>query len=345
MPLPLILGIGAGVAGLFGAGAAISGASDMIDANDKMKKAQAIQNAAVHNFEKQNKATTKSMDELGELELSIVSGFDTFADTIELINNRPLFNELNIGGNSIPKYNPSKLREVAVGADALIGGLGGAAMGTAGGFAASGATTAAVMALGSASTGTAISSLSGAALTNATLAALGGGSLAAGGGGIALGTTVLGAATLGVGLLVGGIIFSVAGDSTLSKANDSMSQAKKTEQQVDEICEYLSELKYLSDNYYCSLSDVNDVYEQKFRQVETIINYHALSDGKANWNDFSANEKEIIKQCVMLVGVLYKMCSLKIVKQNSNNDGINTINNREANSLMNTASKVIDQVA
>lgn len=56
----------------------------------------------------------------------------------------------------------------------MVGGLGGALLGTAGGFAASGATTAAVMALGTASTGTAISTLSGAAATNATLAALGG---------------------------------------------------------------------------------------------------------------------------------------------------------------------------
>ena len=43
---------------------------------------------------------------------------------------------------------------------------------------------------------------SGAAAVNATLAALGGGALAAGGGGMALGSAVLGAATLGVGILV-----------------------------------------------------------------------------------------------------------------------------------------------
>ena len=113
----------------------------------------------------------------------------------------------------IPKFEGEEIKKASVGASILIGGLGGAALGTAGGFAASGATTAAVMALGTASTGTAISALSGAAATNATLAALGGGSLAAGGGGIALGTTMLGAATLGVGLLVGGVIFSCTGSN------------------------------------------------------------------------------------------------------------------------------------
>ena len=74
------------------------------------------------------------------------------------------------------------LKKVSIGAGVLLGGLGGAAVGTAGGFAAAGATTSAVMALGTASTGTAIASLSGAAATNATLAALGGGAIAAGAG-------------------------------------------------------------------------------------------------------------------------------------------------------------------
>ena len=85
------------------------------------------------------------------------------------------------------------------------------------------------MAIGTASTGTAISSLSGVAATNATLAALGGGSLAAGGGGMALGTAVLGGATLGVGLLVGGVIFNVTGSKLSDKADEAYSQAKRTE--------------------------------------------------------------------------------------------------------------------
>lgn len=109
---------------------------------------------------------------------------------------------------NLPEYNPEELQKAYVGAEVLLGALGGATLGTAGGFAAAGATTAAVTALGSASTGTAIASLSGAAATNATLAFLGGGSIAAGGGGIALGSAVLGASTLGMGVLLGGFIFN-----------------------------------------------------------------------------------------------------------------------------------------
>ena len=115
---------------------------------------------------------------------------------------------------------------------AVLGGLGGAGLGAAGGFAAAGATTAAVMALGTASTGTAIASLSGVAATNATLALLGGGTLAAGGGGMAAGAAALGAATLGVGLLVGGIIFSFTGGKLSDKADEAWAQMKKAEEKT-----------------------------------------------------------------------------------------------------------------
>ena len=56
----------------------------------------------------------------------------------------------------MPHYDKEEISKVSVGAGVLMCGIGGAALGTAGGFAAAGATTAAVMALGTASTGTAI---------------------------------------------------------------------------------------------------------------------------------------------------------------------------------------------
>ena len=114
-------------------------------------------------FEKENKLTSEAMDKLGKLELKILHSFSDFADVFEQIKNRPVFENYARNGVELPKYDGESLRDVSVGAGVLLGGLGGAALGTAGGFAAAGATTAAVMALGTASTGTAIASLSGAA--------------------------------------------------------------------------------------------------------------------------------------------------------------------------------------
>ena len=203
MPLPLVLGIVAGASALGGLGAGAHGGIKMKKASDTMKKARRIHDKCQADLTQKNTATSGKMDELGKLEMEILSSFEDFSDTIEKIQNRPKFVEYNNDGVELPKYDGEEIKNVSVGAGVLLGGLGGAALGTAGGFAAAGATTSAVMALGTASTGTAIASLSGAAATNATLAALGGGAIAAGGGGgMALGTAVLGGATLGVGLLV-----------------------------------------------------------------------------------------------------------------------------------------------
>lgn len=208
MPLPFIIGGLVVAAGAGGIGAGVRGGMKMKDANDTMKSAQKMQEKAIARFEDYNQKTTEAMDRLGEQELSILSSFEQFSDLIEKIQGRPEFKKYDKDGIDLPKYEAEELKKISVGAGVLLGGVSGAAAGTAGGFAAAGATTSAVMALGTASTGTAISSLSGAAATNAALAALGGGAIgsSASAGGMALGSAVLGGATLGVGLLVGGII-------------------------------------------------------------------------------------------------------------------------------------------
>lgn len=173
MPLPLLLGGAAAIAGAVGIGSAVHGGVKMKEANDTMKLAENKHKEAIARFEAQNKKTTTDMDRLGKMELEILDSFQRFSNIFEQIHNRPEFKSYNKEDVSIPAYNAEELKQVSVGAGVLLGGLGGAAVGTAGGFAAAGATTAAVMALGTASTGTAIASLSGVAATNATLAALG----------------------------------------------------------------------------------------------------------------------------------------------------------------------------
>lgn len=221
MPLPLILGGLAAITGAAGVVNGVKGASKMKDANDIMKRAETRHKSNIEKFENKNKLTCSKMDEVGTRELTILKSFQQFADVVERIQGRPEFRGYRKNDVELPKYDAEELKEVSVGAGVLLGGVTGAAVGTAGGFAAAGATTAAVMALGTASTGTAIASLSGVAATNATLAAIGGGSLAAGGGGMALGSTILGASTLGVGLLVGGVIFNIVGGSLSDKADDA----------------------------------------------------------------------------------------------------------------------------
>ncbi len=341
MPLPLILGIAAGVAAVGGVGSGIHGGIKMKEANDTMNEAKAKQQNALDRFEKKNASSTKLMDALGTQELNILSSFEHFSDLIEKIQNRPEFKAFYKDGVEIPKYDAEKLKEVSTGAGILIGGLGGAAAGTAGGFAAAGATTAAVMALGTASTGTAIATLSGVAATNATLAALGGGAIAAGGGGIALGTTILGAATLGVGLLVGGVIFNVTGSKLSDKADEAYKQACKTESDVNKICSYLTKLENNAREYKKTLTSVEAEYTKRLGILEHIIEY----EGKTDWNDFSDKDKMLTENLVLLVGMLYKMCQVKLVLKNEEENEQNTVNVKGVKDAQMEADLILDNIA
>ena len=333
MPLPFILGAAAAVAGAAGLGSAVHGAVKMKDANDTMKEAQVRHEKNLANFETVNKKTTADMDRLGTKELEILKSFGMFSELIEKIHNKPEFKAYDSNGIKLPRYNPDELHRVSVGAGVLMGGIGGAALGTAGGFAAAGATTAAVMAFGTASTGAAISGLTGIAATNATLAALGGGAIAAGGGGIALGTTILGATTLGVGLLVGGLIFNVTGSSLSKKADEAWAQMKKAEEQINKITTYLGELSSTAKTYHDTLCSVDSVYRRHLNALDALITFNVKTD----WNMFTDQDKLLTENTVLLVQLLYKMCQVKLVLTSDKADEPNKINKTEVNESINTA--------
>jgi len=320
MPLPLILGIAAAVAAAGGVGTGVHGGVKMKKANDTMNAAKERHEKNAIQFERINLSTSKVMDSLGKQEIEILASFEDFSSVWEKIHNKPQFNSFKNDKLKITKYSPEELKGISVGAGVLLGGLGGAAVGTAGGFAAAGATTAAVMALGTASTGTAIATLSGVAATNATLAALGGGAIAAGGGGIAFGTTILGVSTLGVGLLIGGVIFSVSGSAVSNKADAAYDQMLEAEKIIDDICNYLNDLKSTAKNYLDTLDKVNSRY------IEWLGNLKITVNSKADWNDFSSQEKINAENTVLAVGLLYEMCKVKLVIASENEADKNKIN-------------------
>ena len=341
MPLPFILGAVAAGAGLAGVAGGVSGAKKMKDANDTMKVAERRHQDNVNRFTKESDSTNEVMDKLGELELEILKSFDDFSDMIEKIQNRPEFKQYSKDGIVLPKYNKEELKKVSIGAGVLLGGMSGAAVGTAGGFAAAGATTSAVMALGTASTGTAIASLSGAAATNATLAALGGGAIAAGGGGIALGTTILGATTLGVGLLVGGLIFNATGSKLSDKADEAFYQMQEAEKTINTICAYLQDLRKTAGLYRGTMATVNKKYLENFNYISYVVN----KQNKIDWNDFTEEEKLATQNAVLLVGLLYKMCQVNLVVKSENKDGMNKINKDEVDKTVKYAEEVLKEVA
>ena len=340
MPLPIILGIGAAVAGVAGVGSGIHGAIKMKEANDTIQEAQKRHERNMNYLEKEETSTSKSMDKLGKLELEILHSFKNFSDIFEQIKNRPHFKEYSKNGIVLPRYDGESLQKVSIGAGVLLGGLGGAAAGTAGGIAAAGATSAAVIAVGTASTGTAIASLSGVAATNATLAAIGGGAIAAGGGGMALGSAILGATTLGIGLLVGGIIFNVTGEKLSDKADEAWDQMKKAEKKIDKICTYLEELKRTANSYLTTMVSVNTMYVKHLAQMQ----YFVVEQSHKDWNKFTNEEQLITENTVLLVGLLYNMCKVELVLKNKNEEDMNIINKDAVAKSINNAGIIMNEI-
>ena len=340
MPIPLFLGVAAAIAGVAGVGTGIHGGIKMKEANDTMELADKTHKKNIKRFEESSKKTSKQMDKVGLKELEILKSFEMFSKLFEKIHNKPEFNTIGDTGVKLPSYNAEEIKKASVGAGVLLGGIGGAALGTVGGVAAAGATTAAVMALGTASTGTAITALSGAAATNATLAVLGGGTLAAGGGGMALGTAILGGATLGVGLLVGGVIFSITGSSLSDKADEAWKQMKKAEEEINKICEYLGELFISAEQFYNSLIGVNDVYINHYNSLYNIVE----KQGKTDWNMFTQDEKLTTQNIVKLVALLFSMCTLQLVLVSEDENESNDVNYEGINKSIEDADKVLAEL-
>ncbi len=340
MALPFVIGALSAVAGAAGVGCAVQGGKKMKAANNTMELAKNKQERVLNHLNKKNEETTNFLDKLGKHELEILTTFDDFSSIIEKIQGRPVFNSYKREGVKLPEYEAEELKKISAGAGILLGTVGGAAAGSLCGYAAAGATTSAVMAFGTASTGTAIPTLSGAAATNAAMAALGGGSVASGGGGMALGSMVLSGATLGAGLLVGGLIVNVTGSYLSDKADETYIQASRTEKSVNTIVKFLNRLLDTAGKFNKSLSLVNDVYQKHLSRLNRIVN----REGKTEWSDFSEKEKRITENTVLLVGLLYSMCQVKLVLKKDKEGELNEVNKTAIDAAIKDAHVVLEDV-
>ena len=336
MPLPLIIGVVALAAGLTGTGNAVAGGVKLHHANKTAKEAKQRHDTNIQKLKSKENTCDTAMDKLGKTELEILDSFDKFSELFARIKNAPEFGEIDTGTVKIEKFDNKKIKEVSVGAGTLLGGIGGAAAGTAGGFAAAGAAYSAVLAFGTASTGTAIGTLSGAAAESAALAALGGGSIAAGGGGVALGTAILGGTTLGVGMIIGGTIFRITGSKISKRADEAWQQTIEAENKTNQAFEKLDLMQTLAEKYTYSLLQIYDVYSKKLINMDYVINK------KTDWKNFDEEEKLLIQNTVLLVQLLYTMCKVKLLKTEDGAEN-NSVNAEEIVDTLGTVKSVSEE--
>ena len=155
---------------------------------------------------------------------------------------------------------------------------------------------------------------------------------------MALGSAVLGGTTLGVGLLIGGIIFNIAGAKISDQADELYSQAAKTEKEVEKIVAYLEELHKASMIFKRALTDTEKQYRKHLNMLKYIVDYSE----KTNWKNFSEKEKKVTENTILLVGLLYKMCRVNLVCKGKSESDINEINYAEIDKIVSDATGILD---
>lgn len=139
---------------------------------------------------------------------------------------------------------------------------------------------------------------------------------------MALGTTVLGAATLGVGLLVGGVIFGITGGKISSDAKKAQKEIEKETLQTEEICNYLLDLQGTANRYGRKLDEVSGMYHEHMEKLKWMV----VMQGRADWDWYTEPEKRLVNNTALLVKLLYNMCKVELVQKSEEEDAVNTIN-------------------
>ncbi len=65
---------------------------------------------------------------------------------------------------------------------------------------------------------------------------------------------------------------------------------------------------------------------------------------KTDWSDFTENERIATQNAVLLVGLLYQMCKVKLVNKASGDSDMNSISRVEVDKALNTSMQVMGKI-
>lgn len=295
MPLPLILG---GLAVLAG----VTGAKKAYDANEKNNRAKRINNHAKEIYEQaeqelkssKNRASA-SLTNLGQEKVDILQkDMVPFVNLMKKIKNINMTEIRGMGDLSRLQVNEETLAEMQEMGSLAVKMASGLVEGTAGGALLAFGAFNAVGFLGTAGTGTAIAGLSGAAATNATLAALGGGSLAAGGLGVAGGTAILGGIVAGPALAVLGFAMDSKANANLENARSNRAQAEKAAHEMGLASDACQKISERADMFVDLLGNIHVRFQKFVDQMKEII------DKGTDYRNYGQAEKDILAMTLSL---------------------------------------------
>ena len=338
--LPTILLTLSGISGAGGIALSVKSVVDSMQVASTNRYVQERNERNLLRFEAVSGKLDKAFETLGEQRMVIAKNFRVFINAFEQIHNRPEFStKENI---AFPSFSFDEIKNVSVVANAVVGTAGGAVVGSALGAAAASGTTSAIIALGKASTGAKIAELHGAAQTKAAIAALGGGAKAAGGGGIALGTVVLNAATLGVATLVEGIAMAYASSVAKKEADKAKFAMEENEKIISDAIQMQTTITVSCDEMRnASVGICNGIYKKLVFQLKEVVSR------KKDWNEFSAEERKLVENCILVVQILHYLINepMYIVKSCNDKGEIEEVEpNTEIHNVIVKSRKTVSEV-
>ncbi|MCY4557161.1 MAG: hypothetical protein OXF79_12450 [Chloroflexi bacterium] len=310
MPLPVLLIVGAAalVAGGVGVAKGIQAKNRFDEATDIDKDASKLYDEAIESLERCRDETQSALEKLGEEKASLVSSsLIPFVEAFERLKGVD-YREFETSEECLANIESEilEIREISVQMAEVVGGSGGVlGAGALAGLAAYGS----VGLLGTASTGTAISGLSGVAATNATLAWFGGGSLAAGGLGIAGGTAVLGGIVAAPVLLVGGLILASKATEARENALSNLAKAEAAAAAMQ--------------NAEAAAYGIGRIADQIRKVIQGLRvhldrDVHVLQHLVANNNDFRTypdEDRKVVARCVSAAVTVKKLAETPLLEE------------------------------
>ncbi len=87
------------------------------------------------------------------------------------------------------------------------------------------------------------------------------------------------------------------------------------------------------------LSRVKKIYDREFSKLKSIV----IVNGKTVWSDFTGEEKAVVYNTVLLVGLLYKMCQVTLVNKAEDSKGVNSVNVTAIDKCMGEVTKTLEE--
>ena len=324
MPIPIILGGIAAVAGVVGVAKGAKSVSNNNEAKELNERAQNIYEDSRSEMESQREYTTETLAVLGELKLRVWDEqIGRFVRVVEKVKAVELQGSAGVDKNSHAigsKQSFAQMQKISLQASEVISnGVQSLGAGALAGV----ATYGGAMMFATASTGTAISTLSGVAATNATLAWFGGGSLAAGGLGMAGGAAVLGGIVAGPAIALGGFLMEAKSKKNLAEAKANLSKAKKAveefrcatsmlraitqiaDQFSEAIYEVESRMNYVLDRVEDALSQAEEKRSSRFSfKVKKFFNSLIVRKIPLQYTDLDSQQQELIQVAYQFAHVM-----------------------------------------